>query len=90
MIAWVADTHALGEARVTLAESELAERVGRTAKHASVPVVIVVSEAHVVAAPIAAHVHHPLVLMVPLVNTGSCHPTRDTKSGSSKEACSDS
>ena len=29
--------HALGEARVTLAESELAERVGRTAKHASVP-----------------------------------------------------
>ena len=31
------DDHALGEARVTLAESELAERVGRTAKHASVP-----------------------------------------------------
>ena len=31
------DDHALGKARVTLAESELAERVGRTAKHASVP-----------------------------------------------------
>jgi len=90
LVLWVATTHALGEARVALAESKLAVGVGRTSIHAPVPVIVVVAEAHVIAASIAPHVHHPLVLVIPLVNTGSCHPAGNPKSCSSKKSCSNS